>query len=355
MDFQQITSRTPDWLTENVAESDVVLSSRARLARNLQNFNFVERASENDLRSIIKEVKSTIFELKTLKGVVVGSIDQLSQSEQNVLVERRLVTSDFIESEKPKEFAFLSDESFSLMVNEEDHLRFQVSQPGFQLDHAWEKVHRIDQEISDWLPYMVSDELGYLTTCPSNVGSGVRFSVFVHLPALQFLKEIDDVFDVVTPAGVAIHGIYGESEKGVGSFFQISNQYTLGWKEIDLLKRLISLIDQLIEKERDARKRLLSAHALRVEDKVFRAVGILSHAKMISSIELLEFISALRLGIDLGIINGLPYGLLNEMLILCQPAHLQMQVGYKMEKMEIDRLRASIIQHKLNLSSIHKD
>ena len=350
----ELINHTPGWVDAENSFSDVVISSRVRLARNLQSCRFVERASEHELLEVIDRIQNVIFSIEELKKSNLLVMDHLTKNEQAIFRERRIITSGFMEGEKPREFAFLPDETVSLMINEEDHLRLQSIQSGFQLKKAWKVVQYLEQKFSTSLTFSHSDEFGFLTSNPGDLGSGVRFSVYAHLPALMLTKEIEDVFESATTAGLLIQGVFGEDKESVGSYFQVSNQYTLGWHEDDLLDRIIQLIEYLIEKERSARASLLTKDPIVVEDKVFRAIGVLQYARMISTLEFLEILSALRLGIDLHLLQNLDYNQLDELMILCQPHHLQEQQNRKLGKTEIDQLRADFIRSRINLASLKK-
>ena len=347
----ELINQTPGWVDTGNPFSDVVISSRVRLARNLQSLKFVERASENELLDIIDRIQDTIQHIGEFDKSNLLFMDHLTKNEKAIFHERRVITSGFVESEKPREFALLPDETVSLMINEEDHLRLQSIQSGFQLKKAWKIVQYLEQKFSDSLTFSYSDEFGFLTSNPGDLGSGVRFSVYAHLPALKLTKEIENVFESATTAGLFIQGVFGEEKESIGSYFQISNQYTLGWDENDLLERIIQLIEYLIEKERSAREYLLAKNPIVIEDKVFRALGVLQYARMISTLEFLELLSALRLGIDLNLLPDLKYNQLDELMILCQPYHLQEQENRKLDKIEIDRLRADFIRSRINMAS----
>ena len=271
--------------------------------------------------------------------------------DRQFFVERRLISSEFAEMNDPRGFFVTDDEAVSLMINEEDHLRLQVIHSGLSLEKIWYEIHQFDQELAAHLMYAYSNRFGYLTACPSNVGTGVRFSVFIHLPVLTFTKKIENIFAEMIPAGIAIRGFYGEGSRIMGNFFQISNQYTLGWTEQGILDRIIPLIKQFIFKERKARDQVIKNRRIELEDKVFRDLGILTHARILPSIEFLNLLSAIRMGVDLGFLPNMDRKIFNELIVTTQPAHIQKSKGKKLTEIERDSLRASLVREKLNLKA----
>jgi protein arginine kinase len=237
-----------------------------------------------------------------------------------------------------------------MMINEEDHIRIQSVFPGFNLDNAWIRIHQLDVALSQHLDYAYSDRLGHLTACLTNVGTGIRFSVFLHLPVLVFTKEIETVFSDMIPAGITVRGFHGEGSRIIGNFFQISNQYTLGWTEQGILDRVKPLIKRFIVLERTARDRIMNNQRIIIEDKIFRALGVLSHARILSSIEFLSFLSALRLGAELNILEDINKSVFNELMVVTQPAHIQKLEGKKLNEEERDEIRARLVRDKLGLN-----
>ncbi len=348
--IDKMTSKMADWLSGEGRDSDIVISSRARLARNLLNFPFVDRSTEDQQKTILSAVLSAAENTEFLKNALYFDISSVNELNRQFLVERRLISTDFAEGENPRGLLVTVDEQIGVMINEEDHLRIQVIHSGFSLEKAWYDVRQLDQELSSYLDYAFSERFGYLTACPTNVGTGVRFSVFVHLPALTFTKEIEGVFSEMIPAGIAVRGFYGEGSQIIGNFFQISNQYTLGWTEQGILDRLIPLINCFITKERSAREHVMNDQRVTIEDKVFRAQGILTKAKVLSFIEFLDLLSALRFGIDLDMLPKIDGRIFNELMVLTQPAHIQKTEGKVLNELERDILRATLVRGKLNLN-----
>ncbi len=345
-----MAKKVADWLSKDGDYSDVIISSRVRLARNLQNYLFVNRASELEQQEIITEVLQAAEETTRLKQAYYFDMSSVNSEENQFFIERRLISLDFSEKSNPRGLLVASDESAGIMINEEDHLRIQFLSAGFSLKKGWQEIHRLDEELSKNLNYAFSDQFGYLTACPSNVGTGVRFSVFTHLPALIYTGEIDEVFAELIPTGIAVRGFYGEGSQITGNFFQISNQYTLGWKEQVILTRMEQIIKKFIDKERRARKRIKNKKTIFVEDKVDRVIGLLMKARMISFMEFLDFVSTLRLGVALGITQQWNYKTLNELMLISQPVHLQKVAGGNLSETERDIKRASLIRERLNLN-----
>ena len=348
--IEKMSRRVADWLIQEGKDADVVISSRVRLARNLQDFPFVDRASEDQQKAILSEVLSVVAYSELMKQVHYFDISSVEELDREFLVERRLISTDFAERENARGLLVTADEKTGVMINEEDHLRIQVICSGFSLGEAWDAIRGWDEAFSNHLNYASSERFGYLTACPTNVGTGVRFSVFVHLPVLIFTKEVEALFAEIVPAGIAVRGFYGEGSKVIGNFFQISNQYTLGWTEQGILDRITPLIERLIDQEREARKRVMNDQRIVVEDKVCRALGVLSRAKLLSFMEFLDLLSALRLGSYLGIFPEIEGKVLNELMVITQPAHIQKLEGKVLNASERDAVRASLVREKLYLN-----
>ncbi len=348
--LKNMTGRYAKWLTGEGKYSDIIISSRARLARNLQNFPFVTRTTEDQRSEILSSVLDAAKDSKILNSLYFFDMSAVDELDAQFLKERHIISHEFIGMSDPKGFFFSEDESIGIMINEEDHIRMQVIHSGFSLNETWFEIHRLDEEFSKKLSYAYSDRFGYLTACPTNVGTGVRFSVFVHLPVLTFTKRIDKIFADLIPAGITVRGLYGEGSKVIGNFFQISNQYTLGWTEQGIMDRVIPIIRQFISEEKKARENIMNDQRIVIEDKIYRTIGILSKAMILSSMEFLDHLSALRLGVDLGILPKISKRLLNELLIMTQPAHIQKIHGRKLEELERDSIRAEMVREKLNLN-----
>lgn len=351
--IQDMVENTATWLNGQGDDSDIIVSSRIRLARNLQKFPFVNRASESDLEEAVQLILKSSKELTAFQNAIYVNGSTLNDFESQFFAERRLVSTKFSEKHHAKGFLFTKDEHLDIMINEEDHLRIQSLCSGFNLENAWNQMKEIDQKLSTYLDYAWSDQFGFLTACPTNVGTGIRFSVFIHLPVLTLEKQVSQIFQETIPAGIAIRGFYGEGSKVIGNFFQISNQYTLGLTEEGILEKVIPLIRRIIQKERDAREKVLKEKPIFLEDKVFRALGVLSNAKLLSSLECIELLSAIHLGIDLEFIEEITKETLNELMVTTQPAHIRALFGENLSETKRDQIRAELVKDKLRLQSLY--
>jgi protein arginine kinase len=335
------------WLDGSGPASDVVLSTRVRLARNLAGVPFTHRAREEQLAMVYSSVLSAVRKTPALTQSLALEMRELTPLDRQFLVERHLISHDLADNGKLRGLLVLPDESISAMVNEEDHLRLQALASGFQLRSAWESVNAIDDELAQDLDYAFSDELGYLTACPTNVGTGMRASVLIHLPSLVLTKQIGRVLQGITQVGLAVRGFYGEGSQIMGNFFQISNQTTLGQNERETIDSLERVTKQIIDSEQRARDELLKDARVQIEDKIWRAYGTLRHSRVISSQEVVNLSSAVRFGVALRIEGLASVQTLNELLVRSQPAHLQITVGRELEQRERNILRAEYIRRLL--------
>lgn len=336
------------WLSGDAEESEIVLSSRVRLARNLDRRSFTHGATPAVLGEVRDEAKGALAECPSLKGALVIDMDETPEADRMLLVERRLVSREMIKSFLSRSLVVMPDERLGVMINEEDHLRIQSLEPGLSLQGAFERIMDLDDEIDARLCYAYSEELGYLTACPTNVGTGLRVSAMVHLPGLVHNKDIGQVLDGLRNIRLTVRGIYGEGSDIVGNFFQISNSITLGLSEEDTVKNLEGHVRKVLEFEKKARGALLKKARSLLEDKIWRAYGILKTARLVTSKEAMGLISAVRLGIGLGIITECKLATLNELFIMIQPVHLQKLHEKAMKAEERDRARADYIRARLN-------
>lgn len=345
-DFVNTNSK---WMDGSGPQDDIVLTSRIRLARNLQGLPFPHLLKEEKEEEIIKQVSRAVKTAKFTKlfgEAKIWQMDKLSPLEKEILVEKHLISPDF--AEKGKGAVILNtDESISIMLNEEDHLRIQVLLPAFQLKEAWEIANKLDDVLEEKLDFAFNEDKGYLTACPTNLGTGLRASVMVHLPALGIAKQEKVIFNSLTKLGLTVRGFYGEGTEAECNLYQVSNQITLGLTENEIINNLSVVTQQLIDREKAARELLSEELAYRMEDKVLRAFGILSNARILSSGEALSLLSDLRLGIDLGMLNNVDYRVFNELIALIQPGILQGRSSGKMTAQERDLKRAEIVQNKL--------
>lgn len=346
-ELNDLLTHTSEWLKGTGPVSDIVMSSRIRLARNLEKFPFATRATRTSQAEVLKAVKDGINHSATLNHPLVFEIGGLDEVDRQFLVERHLVSREHIVHADHKAVAIGIGEIISIMVNEEDHLRIQVMQSGLNLRDAWSIIDTLDDELSEALPYAYSTDWGYLTCCPTNTGTGMRASVMLHLPSLVITKQINKVLHTITKLGLTARGLYGEGTEASGNFFQISNQVSLGRSEEELIENIERILGEVIHQEQTSREALVSNNRTQLEDRIWRAFGILKHAKTMSSGEALDLLSALRLGVDLGLMNGLNRSTVNEMFVFSQPAHLQKLEGKTLTAKDRDVKRAGLIRTRL--------
>ncbi len=336
-----------EWLRGTGPDSDIVVSSRIRLARNLAEFPFIRRCTETQRRAIARLVRERVAEVDAWSGTEYVDIQGLGDIDRQLLVERQLISRELSKAEGPRAVVVEPQETFSLMVNEEDHLRLQVMHSGFDLEPAWSKINHLDDLLEERLPFAFHEQLGYLTACPTNVGTGLRVSVMFHLPGLVLSREIDKVFRGLQKMHLAVRGLYGEGSQALGDFYQISNQLTLGKTEEQLIARVAEIVPQLLEYERKARQTLLEHNHKELHDRVSRALGILRTAKTISSEETLLLLSSVRLGINLKLITDIDIATVNRLFLQTQPAHLQKIRGRELDTAERNEERAIFLQKHL--------
>ncbi len=349
--------RPPDlpglWIKDSGPENDVVVSSRMRLARNLRGYHFKPRQEEDEGKRLTEH----------LHGVLSGldhdlrwfDMEELSPTLRLVLFERHLVSREHVDDERPRGLAYTTDGTVGVMVNEEDHLRFQVFAPGLNLEAISERIEALDNEVASRVEYSFSEQYGYLTSCPTNTGTGLRVSVMLHLPALAYRTSTsnDDepgivkVNNAAQQLGLTVRGIHGESSKAEGDFFQISNQVTLGRSPDQAVGDLRDMLGQVIEWERQVRQILLEDDRLSVEDLVLRSWAVLRHARRIASEEALQLLSSVRLGACLGLIDGVGVTTIHDLMVSMLPGHLQFRDRAKLSPDERDAMRATLIRNAL--------
>src|SRR5437763_5141320 len=353
MNLDSLTHTSGEWLRGSGPESDIVISSRVRLARNLAAFPFSNRASSYQKAEIEALLRDRIAKLEVDPKLGYLNVPTLSSLDRQFLVERQLISRELAAAEGPRGVALGPQETVSLMVNEEDHLRLQVMRSGFTLDEAWQEIDRVDDLLEQKVTYAFSDEFGYLTACPTNVGTGMRASVMLHLPALEHTKQIEKVFRALQKINLAVRGLRGEGSRASGHFYQISNQVTLGKSEQALVNEIHGVIPQIITYERAARGRMLRENRQGLLDKVSRAQGTLYSATMMTSEETMELLSFVRLGINLGLIEDLTILMINELFIHTQPAHLQKLMGANLDGEERNAARARYLRRRLREDGAH--
>ncbi|PIQ82230.1 MAG: protein arginine kinase [Candidatus Omnitrophica bacterium CG11_big_fil_rev_8_21_14_0_20_64_10] len=345
-----LAGQTGEWLRGAGPESEIVLSSRIRLARNLADQPFPEWAAPAQRRAVLETVEAAVGRSKFLKNALVLRMSDLSEMEQLFLVERHLISRDHARQPEGKGVVISDREILSIMINEEDHLRLQVLQSGLNLSEAWAMLRRIDEELEKELPLAFDSVWGYLTACPTNVGTGMRVSAMLHLPCLVMTRQINRVIHAITKLGLTARGFYGEGTEASGNFFQLSNQVSIGVGEEELLDSLGRIVTQVVGQERAARQALIGHSKAALEDRVFRALGTLKSAQLISSQEAIDRLSMVRLGVDLGLIPTLQREGVNRLLVQIQPAHLQMLEGRVLTPAERDARRARLLRESLSAS-----
>ncbi len=341
------------WMMGGGEEGDIVLSSRIRLARNLEGIPFPNRADAGQLAAVVAEMKNSVTDLNHMnpekpERYEFAELDKFSALERYVLVEKHIISPNHAQQPDNRAIIIRNDAAVSIMVNEEDHLRIQCLASGLNLTEALFMANRIDDALEAKCSFGFNEKVGYLTACPTNLGTGLRASVMAHLPALALTKQINRIVNAATQLGLTVRGLYGEGTEAVGNIFQISNQLTLGYAEKEIIENLSSVVRQVVDHERNARNVLLSESEEALSDRVWRAYGLLRYARSISGQEALAKLSEVRLGIDLGIINEAPASIFNELLVTTRPNYLQKLAGARQdEPIERDRLRALIIREKL--------
>ena len=351
MRVDDLVGQQGEWLKGTGPESDIVLSTRIRLARNLARYPFLTVAPIPVRADIEKHVRGRFDEVLSPRRIDYLPITRMNQVDRTFLFERHLISREHAAGEGERGVALSSDESVSIMVNEEDHLRIQVLRSGLQLDEAYDQVDKLDTLLAESLHFAFSPRFGYLTACPTNVGTGMRVSVMLHLPAVVFSKQVDQVVKALTRLNYAVRGLYGEGTQPLGDFFQISNQVTLGKSERDILDELRKAIPRVLGFEREWRHKLRDDKARELEDRIWRAFGILRHARTITSEETVELLSAVRLGVYLGVLGGIALTTLNELFIVTQPSHLQKLEKRLLSPSERDEVRADYVRRRLEAST----
>jgi protein arginine kinase len=347
MQISDMIKRPAGWLDGSGDESEIVLSSRVRMARNVESRRFPQNADTDELAAVLEEARAASERAGVFGEDGYLSMGNVSSLDRQFLAERHLVSREFLFNSANRGLMVNTSEDLCLMVNEEDHLRIQGFASGFDLRKAFELADRLDSELSGQLGYAYSDRFGHLTACPTNLGTGLRASALIHLPGLVHSKEINKLLDSLRQLRHSIRGLYGEGSEVMGNFFQLSNAATLGTVEESILGGLKEMVVKVIGFEQRAREMLLRKARSLLEDKVWRAYGLLRNARSVSTKEALSLISAVRLGVGMGSIKGLRVGTLNEVLVYIQPAHLQMREGRSMDVHERDEARATYIREKI--------
>jgi len=345
--FDELFASPSPWLQGEGPHAEMVLSTRIRLARNLREVPFTHRAREEQLMGVLTSVSGAAQQSRAFHDGLLLRMNEVSLIDRQVLVERHLVSHELGDGARPRGIMIAPDARLSLMINEEDHLRLQALTPGFQLAEAWALADAADDELDQALEFAFNDEIGYLTSCPTNAGTGLRASVLIHLPALVLLEEIQRVLKSIMQVGLNVRGLYGEHSEVMGNLFQISNQTTLGRSERDSIESLERVTRQIIETEERARERMMRDARVQIEDKVWRAYGTLRYCRSIHAREVINLCSAVRLGVAMGLAGLCPLRTLNELLVLTQPAHLQRMQGEELSPADRNIVRAHLVRERL--------
>lgn len=337
------------WMSKEGPDSDIVLSSRIRLARNFEEYKFPTLFSHEEAKSVILKMEDSLkkFDFKKFGQMELLKIDEMQPLQKRVLVEKHLISPLLAENSTYGAVILTENEEVSIMINEEDHIRIQCLFPGLQLSEALDGANEIDDWVEDNIQYAFDEKYGYLTSCPTNVGTGLRASVMMHLPGLILTQQFNRVIPAINQLGLVVRGIYGEGSEALGNIFQISNQITLGKSEEDIVRDLKGVVSQLISQERSSREALRKTSNIQLEDRVFRSYGVLLNSRIIETKEAARCLSDVQLGIDMEYITNLPMNILTELMILTQPGFLQQFAGGPLRPHDRDIRRAALIRERL--------
>ena len=346
--FGELIDQPSEWLSGEGPHAELVLSTRVRLARNLSTVPFTHRARDEQLQGVMSSVANAAERSGAFRDGLLLRMTEMPAVERQILVERHLVSHELGDGARPRGIMIAADQRLSLMINEEDHLRLQAMTSGLQLAEAWTLADGADDELDQSLDFAFSEEIGYLTSCPTNAGTGLRASVLVHLPALVLLDQIQKVLKSIMQVGLNVRGFYGEHSEVMGNLFQISNQTTLGRSERESIDTLERVTRQILEQEERTREQMMRDARVQVEDKVWRAYGHLRYCRSIQTREVINLCSAVRLGVALGLPGLCPLNVVNELLVLTQPAHLQRRHGSELTPPERNVYRAQLVRERLD-------
>jgi protein arginine kinase len=332
---------------DNEQEKEIVMTSRIRLARNLKNYKFPTKMTSEEATRIINNTKDAINSNISSLNYSLLYIKDLSDIEKNVLIEKHLISPALAENKDRSALLLSSNEKNSIMINEEDHIRIQILGSGMCLNECWEKGTVIDDKLEENLDFAFDRELGYITSCPTNIGTGMRASVMLHLPALSITNQIDKLLYAISQLGVAVRGVYGEGTKSMGHLYQISNQGTLGASEEKLIEKITQIVAQIIQKEKATRELLTKNNREEIEDEIYRAFGLLSYARSMSTDEAMKLISFVKLGREIGVVEGLKNIDLYDLMVKVQPNNLLATIKGELTVKERDIKRAEFIRNVL--------
>ena len=337
------------WISADGPHGEVVLSCRARLARNIAGFPFVNKATPTQRHELMNLARQVLLGSNLADGMIWVDLTETTPRDRELLVERHLISKNLADADIERAVAISTDETLSVMVNEEDHLRMQILAPGLALRDVHSRIHAVDDAIEARIDYAFSKRWGYLTACPTNVGTGIRFSVMMHLPALKIINEIDRVRRAAKDLHLAVRGYYGEGSESSGDFYQISNQITLGKSEEELLAELDEkILPRIIEYELHARRILAERNRTVLDDQIHRAVGVLRSARLMRADEAMKLLSRVRLAVCLGCFPEIDAGIINRLFLQIQPAHLQSHSGRALSAAELQETRAAVLRQALS-------
>jgi protein arginine kinase len=329
-------------------DNSIVLSSRIRLARNIKNIPFPDRLNDEKGKEIVKKIEDAFYSSSYIQESYKSKYLWLNDDITNrSYYEKHLISNKLLGNYKKSAFFLDKDEVVSIMLNEEDHIRLQCITSGFNLDEAFDLSNKLDNLLEEKLDFAFDEKLGYLTACPTNIGTGLRASIMLHLPALSMNNDVSRVFNAVTQVGMTIRGLFGEGSKGEGSLYQVSNQITLGLNEEEIINNLKAVVNQIIDREQWSREQLMKNYKLEIEDKAYRSLGVLKSAVLLDSKECLNLISNVRMGVEMGIIKDVDIQILNSLLVETQPATLQLITATKLSDKDRDFYRAKLVRQKL--------
>ncbi|HTL69945.1 MAG TPA: protein arginine kinase [Candidatus Eisenbacteria bacterium] len=347
MKVDHLLRQTCEWLRGTGPNSDIVMSSRVRLARNLEKMPFSHWATKKQEKETLENLEGAVLEADLMRGSLCTRMSELDDIDKQFLLERHLISREHVVHPEFKSVVIGDKEVVNIMINEEDHLRVQVMQSGFNLQEGWRIANRVDDSLHKKIKFAFHPDWGYLTACPTNTGTGLRASVMLHLPSLVMTKQINRVLQAITKLGMTARGLYGEGTEAEGNFFQISNQITLGSAEEDIIDNLERIIRQVIGHEENARKTIMKQSREMLLDKICRSNGTLKSAHVMSTKEMMGLLSMVRLGVDMGLITDIDRRAVNELFILTQPAHLQKIEGRVLNSQQRDAKRANLIRRRL--------
>lgn len=331
------------WYLSSGAKDDIVFSTRVRFARNLSDFPFPNKMTEEQKYSVIQAVSDAVLKSSSGSEYQFIDISKLNENELFSLVERHLISPQFASNPAGRALILKKDESVSIMINEEDHIRIQCIQVGLEFDKAFNEALKIEKIIGESVNYAFDSKFGYLTECPTNLGTGMRASAMIHLPALENLGALERIFNSISKFGITVRGTFGEGSQTKSSMYQVSNQITLGISEKDSIENINNIIMQLVQKEQEARE---SFNKVQIEDNVFRALGTLKYARMLSTDEFFALISRVRLGVSMNIID-IPISLVNELSLVCGRASVSKETEHYENAVARDQKRAEILRERL--------